>query len=628
MSFVNGLTKKIARITRFRWVPWVIVGVIFFVALSEEILQPPWLGNLSRYEQAVVWSLALVLLMVAYLIVDRAVFFLEERERDRQRAEEAEASVKRASQRLEAIFRLSQKFVEASDEDEIVELVLRIVVDLVGATGAAFVPLDEHGQPQTSISLGELPAPAMQDWVEYLATPAVRDRCNACENYAKLNTDRSCPLIKGPFANIFGVFCLPLHRGEREYGVLNLFISQKSQLDNDTQAFLQALMDETALALEGVHLRRREMNALRQMQAVRQKTDLPALLNALLEDVHLSLESDFAILMLCEPNDCFAEYNKGDIPNQARVFLQGVMQGVMASREALLLGDVASDPASNLGVRSVIAAPLFTLDRNSLGALLVANRRIEGFHQRQLSLLQTVAGQVALIVENANQMADLEYKILIQERTRLAREIHDGLAQTLGFLKLQVAQMQSYLARKDEDRLRQSMSLCYNTLSEAYQDARQSIDGLRISPSEQGVTGWLEQSAHEFQELSGLVVDLEEVQVYSGLLPEVQAQLIRIVQEALSNVRKHAQARHVTIVCREVENDLWLEIKDDGVGFSPEDVSGPSQHGLQGMRERAELIGADFQVASRTGQGTSIRIRLPLTNMGDVQNWYLGEVNP
>jgi signal transduction histidine kinase len=106
---------------------------------------------------------------------------------------------------------------------------------------------------------------------------------------------------------------------------------------------------------------------------------------------------------------------------------------------------------------------------------------------------------------------------------------------------------------------------------------------------------------------------VEGVDEKSDLAPEVQAQLIRIVQEALSNTRKHAEAQQVWVSCHTVSGELVLEIRDDGRGFSPEDVPGPSRHGMRGMRERAELIGAEFQVISRPQEGTTVRLRLPMT---------------
>ncbi|MCC7130621.1 MAG: GAF domain-containing sensor histidine kinase, partial [Anaerolineae bacterium] len=305
-------------------------------------------------------------------------------------------------------------------------------------------------------------------------------------------------------------------------------------------------------------------------------------------------------------------------PHKSRAFIDGIVQGVMSSGEPILLGNVSTDPddeSSSLDLRSLVAAPLLSSERALLGALLVGNRRARSIPHRQLALLQTIAGQVALVVQNASLMAELEYQSMIQERARLAREIHDGLAQTIGFLKLQASQLRSQVQRGDLERVQQNTDTIYRTLSEAYQDARQAIDGLRISPGECGLTGWLEQTTAEFSELSGLPVDLKIEAVQIGISSEVQAQLVRILQEALSNIRKHADARRVWVKIRETAQDFILEIRDDGQGFLPEDIASASRHGLRGMQERAELVGADFQVVSRPHEGTTVSLRLPLGDL-------------
>lgn len=587
---------------------WATGGGILLLALLHEIFLPPWVAAFSRPQRLALWGAVLALaLPAAYAALRLKAAY----DRLLQRVAESERQADAAYRRLNAIFHVSQRFVEASDENEVIQLALQLSVELTGGMGASFVPLNEHGQPLPAVNFGEMPFPVMTDWVEYLASPGVRSRCGACEARGQLHSDGTCPLLQGPFSGAIGMFCLPLRRAEREFGVLNLFIPNVDMLDPQTQAFLRTLVDETALALEGVRLRRRELEALRQMQAVREKTDLSTLMPTLLEDVRQTFESDFAILAE-KDGDPPARVVAGEFPAGSRPFLDGILHGTINSRKPLALGDVSGDPASAPGVTSLLAAPLLSAGGSALGVLLVGNCSGEPFHPRQLGLLQTVAGQVALVLQNANAMAELEYKIMFQERTRLAREIHDGLAQTLGFLKLQTAQLRNYLARNELDRLRQSADLCYTTLSEAYQDVRQAIDGLRIWPTESGLAGWLEQTVVEFEELSGIPVIVEGLEVEASFQPEVHAQLIRIVQEALSNVRKHARASRVVIALQKVNSDLWLEIRDDGLGFSPEDVPGPSQHGLRGMRERAELIGADFQVISRPEAGTTVRVTIPL----------------
>jgi len=219
---------------------------------------------------------------------------------------------------------------------------------------------------------------------------------------------------------------------------------------------------------------------------------------------------------------------------------------------------------------------------------------------------------LSTVVEDTDLIVEIEYQAMIQERFRLAREIHDGLAQTLGYLKLQAAQMKNYLSREDYGRIQAGFDHYYETLSEAYQDARSAIDGLRLGPAGGQVQTWLEESINNFREISDVQIAVRTMDSTSDIPPEVQAQLIRIVQEALNNVRKHARAKHVWVDCFERDHYLNLRIEDDGAGFTPEDTGWAYHHGLKGMQERAELICASFQVITRPGEGTTILLLLPV----------------
>jgi two-component system nitrate/nitrite sensor histidine kinase NarX len=625
MRFMRELYRKIKLTLEARWIPWLIVGIAISIALLREILQFPIFKAMSASGQVVFWVCALFLVGLISLLLARLNELYEQRDQLKAQLQGAESLVSEAYQRLEALFHVTQKFVEASDENEVVEPLLQMIVNLTGADGAAFVPLDEHGQPQSSFNFGSVPSPAVDDWLEYLASPRVREKCRICEEPDHLEKQSSCPLLQAPFEDTAGLFCLPVKRGEREYGVVTLFVSDLERVDARTRIYLRALIDETALGLESIHMRRRELAALRGMQSLRERTDLKALLNGLLGNVHRTLEADFAVMHVArgypaglETPVSEIELTAGVFPQQARLFINGILQGVIASREPVLLGDVAGDPFSPPGLRSLIAVPLLLPEGSALGVIVVGNRNSRSFSQRQLSLLQTIAGQVALVVQNAGLMAELEYKTMIDERARLAREIHDGLAQTLGFLKLQMAQMRGQLGRGELDRVHQIIDQSYLTLSEAYEDARQAIDGLRISPTEVGLHGWLEQTIQDFQEVSKIPVEFQEENVHLNLPAEIHVQLIRIVQEAFSNIRKHGQASRVWFEYRETQEEITIEIRDDGIGFFPEDVSHSSRHGLRGMRERAELIGADIQVISRPQEGTIVRLILSLENLSEV----------
>ena len=214
--------------------------------------------------------------------------------------------------------------------------------------------------------------------------------------------------------------------------------------------------------------------------------------------------------------------------------------------------------------------------------------------------------------QNADLLEQLEYQAVLEERSRLAREIHDGLAQTLAFLKIEAARMQRYISTGEVRSIDNTLQACYQTLSEAYLDARQAIDNLRRVPDE-ALSDWLQTTANEFSTLTGIEVRVSTGELEYSFKPSVKAQVIRIVQEALTNVRKHAQASTLSISALERDGEVQIEIRDNGMGFSPKDVQA-SQYGLRSMRERADSIGADFQVTSAPGAGTTVRLQIPIRN--------------
>jgi len=605
---------------RHNLVRWVVGAIALIVIGIYEGLELNWpaTGVRSLWNTLDVLFLAIIGAF-AYFSVDRILRLIEGRAALKDRLAEAEKALSEARRRQSTVVRLSQMFLDASDEDEVVDLALNLSRELLGARGAAFVPLDENAQPLGAKSLGDIPFSEASAWLEYLASPGVREACAACNDREQVK--HSCPLLVNAFQDATGVYCIPLRRDEQDFGILNLFFPPEVGVDADAQDLLKTIVDESTIAIESVRMRQKAMTTLRQIQSLREKTDLNSLLKDLIEGLRDTLEADFVLVTL---QDEGGNAGKGEIsvgaklPENARYLVDGILQSVKTSHEPVLLENAAGSMASSAGMRAIVAAPLLVQEVGTddllLGVILAASRRARAFNQRQLSILQMIAGQVSLVIQNVRLVAQLEYKTMIEERMRLAREIHDGLAQTLGFLKLKTAQMRNYIELKDDELLREAVDTSYNVLSEAYQDARQAIDGLRIS-SKDGFGDWLQQTVEEFQEYSGAVVTVYDPEIVADLPPEVNAQLIRIIQEALSNVRKHSGAKRVEITCRQAGGEIILEICDDGMGFNVEDVPGPSQHGLRGMRERAELIEADLQVISQSTQGTIVRLKLPLQEM-------------
>ena len=205
--------------------------------------------------------------------------------------------------------------------------------------------------------------------------------------------------------------------------------------------------------------------------------------------------------------------------------------------------------------------------------------------------------------------SEIETRAILGERMRLAREIHDGLAQTLAFLKIEVGRAERFLAQGKSDSAARVLHDTNRTLSDAYLDARQAIENLRRVP-DGSVSEWLKQVAEDFESVAGQSVEVD-LPLTRDLPTSTKVQMIRIVQEALTNVRKHAEASRVSLVARESEQDVVVEVRDNGRGFAV-DLPGATRFGLRGMRERAETIGAEIQVSSYPAVGTTVRLRVPL----------------
>lgn len=630
---------------RGRLVAWITTGLLLVIAVLVFSMDAIWENSLP-----LAWRVGfslLILFILGFLVfqsLNRISQSIEDQKHLLDQLKQAEQRTARVYQRLSTVFLISNRFVEAKDEKEIIDLVLRSTVELTGARGAAFVPLDEHGQPMSVVSYGEESVPITGALLEYLASPAVRDRCKVCGK--GLNFNSTCPLLKDPFDQSHELFCLPLQRGGHEYGVLTLFMPEAGCLDLETQTFLGSIMDETSLAIDGVRLRNRELDMVQQLQSIRHKNDFPQLLMALLNNAQQALESDFTLLFIYEPSLAALLKEKristgslpgihlpsgdfpagetlvsGTLPATIQPVITAIYPKVLESGGSFQHDDltkasfVPAEALPTLEIRSIVAVLLDQPSGAATGLIVSGSRYPRHFKSRQIDFLKVIGSQVGLVLENERQMAGLEYHAMIEERTRLAREIHDGLAQSLGLLKLQIAQMQKYMEHGEAERLQQILSSSYKTVSNAYQDARNAIDDLRIAPGGDSLSVWLNQVVADFQDH----VAAEKIRVHLSLEdvpieppPEVEVQLIRILQEAFNNIRKHASASQVWVSSMVKKGDFILEIRDDGKGFAPEDVIGPSHHGLKSMRERAELIGADFQVISLSQKGTVIRVSLPV----------------
>lgn len=203
-----------------------------------------------------------------------------------------------------------------------------------------------------------------------------------------------------------------------------------------------------------------------------------------------------------------------------------------------------------------------------------------------------------------------------RERERIAREMHDGLAQALGYLHMHLGSLEARISPGAQDGIRDELREMKKMAGEAYEEVRQSIFGLRTMVSRGlGLIPSLTEYLHDFSQQTGIPVELQigdsRATTFS---PEVEVQLVRIIQEALANIRKHAGATHA-VVRLDVEGDrCCVTVRDDGRGFDPGVISneGSRHFGLQSMRERAEGIAGSLEIETAPGMGTVVLVRVPI----------------
>lgn len=290
----------------------------------------------------------------------------------------------------------------------------------------------------------------------------------------------------------------------------------------------------------------------------------------------------------------------------------------------LRIADVTRDPRArgfpphHPVMRSLLAVPVRSGER-VVGDLYLAEKEgAREFGPEDQETLARFATQAALAIENARLHRRVKALAIAEERERIAREMHDSLAQVLTYVGTKGHAAWALLERGQPEKAAAQIGQLTEAARESYADVREHILGLRTSlGADRGLLGTLREYVARWGERtdvsSELSVDLpREHPIHLPATGELQ--LVRIVQEALSNARKHARATRVRVLLREVGGSLEVVVEDDGVGFDPAapDRGEFPRFGLATMRERAEDVGGTLQVDSRPGCGTRVVARLPL----------------
>ncbi|MCB8966642.1 MAG: hypothetical protein H6660_07070 [Ardenticatenaceae bacterium] len=333
-----------------------------------------------------------------------------------------------------------------------------------------------------------------------------------------------------------------------------------------------------------------------------------ALLNGALPDLELK---------------CFANDNQiGIVNSPIKIKNPLILDTLLYSKSYCSSAD---DPAHSLEElcffveQSARAAAIVSLnlDDKPIGALWIARYEEGAYSETDLIWLECLADQVVIAIQHGLMTSQLQSFSIIEERGRIAREMHDGLAQVLGYLNLQIQTLETLLKRGKQDALRLELEQMRQAVQLAHADVRENILSLRTTlANEKGLISAIDEYLNEFGIQTQIDTHFEnEVNGSLNLASLAEVQLVCILQEALTNVRKHAQANVVNVRIAQKQNGhqceyLLMEVIDNGVGFVTNE-NGKRSFGLQTMHERALAVGGELSVRSNPGNGTRIMCRFP-----------------
>ncbi len=413
---------------------------------------------------------------------------------------------------------------------------------------------------------------------------------------------------------------------------------KEERLDAGAQANQERLVNRLEEQVKKLTQANRELKLLNHVaQALTSTLNLKELLSVITQKVEITLEVESCSLLLIDETEdelvFAAASGRGarQLVGHRLSSRQGIVGWVIREKQSVLVNDVRRDPRFFEGIdemvnyetRSVICVPLRV--KSKIIGVIEAINKIEGqFDQSSLQLLDSLASTAALAIENARLYSDLQaerdHLIKKEEEIRrgIARDLHDGPTQMVSAISMNVEFIKK-LKEKAPERLDKELESLQALANEATNDIRNLLFGLHPTILEtQGLPSALEIYVERFFDRSGMVLSLDmPPDMEASISKEAEIVAFIIIQEAVNNARKHAEASEVVIKLRQTNDLFVIIIQDNGKGFDVNDTlydyDQRVSFGLSTMSERARLVNAKYKLHSKPGHGTSVILGLPLT---------------
>ncbi len=536
---------------------------------------------------------------------------------------------------LETLYRADDQMRRSVQLEEVLQALVVVAAEMLHADKTSVLVWDEprqrlavraaHGfHPDTIPAMSFVPGEGISTRVANSGEPiAVEDVANdpRIADHIRAINERE---------GIRSLVSVPIKLGDVVFGVFNVHSAQPRVFDADEQRRLLGLANRAALAIENARLfaqserRRREMEALyRADEMLHRSLQLQDVLTALVVVVTDILGADKSSVLVWDERHerlvigAARGYSVETIANLMFLPGQGIAGRVAVTGKPLFVEDARHDERTDPRIDAITApeqmlsyvcVPILVKDE-VWGVFSVNYREPRSFGEEDLRPLEGLAQRAAVAVQNAQLYERAQQVAVLEERQRLARELHDAVTQTLFSASL-IAEVLPRLWDRDPTQVRPRLDELRRLSRGALAEMRTLLLELRPSAlAEANLSDLLRQLVEATTSRGAVLVELNLVGEPRSLPADVNVGLYRLAQEALNNTCKHAEARHAWVEFTYGPGSAELEVRDDGNGFDTDPALVPAGHfGLRIMRERADALGATLRVESRVGGGTIVHV--------------------
>lgn len=557
---------------------------------------------------------------------------IAERQQTEDQLRSAHAELEKRSRQLSTLLDVSRHVTSTLEMEPLLNVILdqlQMVVEYTGATVFALegdmLRILVHRGPVSPDELIGLRFPLKQarinEEVVRLQEPVIIADVLDDTPLAYAFQATAGPRLRTTFRYIRSWLGVPLSSKERVMGLLTLDHSEPNVYTAAQAALVLAFAQQAAVALENARLydeTRQRADETRTLLAVQQaltsRLDAEAVLQMIADEARRLTGTLFSTVFLLEGDELRVSILSGEsgpglfvgyrMPVKGSATGLAVLSGQpVCVEDAMHDQRVNRDVVTRAALRSLLAAPLLLGDRK-IGAISVGNKRVDMFNAHDEWVLTMLASGAVIALENARLYAQSQQSAAMEERQRLARELHDAVTQTLFSASL-IAEVLPRLWERQPDETRRRLEELRQLTRGALAEMRTLLLELRPTALVEARPGdLLRQLGEAITGRSRLPIAVF-VEGDAVLPPDVQVGIYRIAQEALNNVVKHARASNVSVRLVFQPDAVVLTVEDDGCGFDLDHVAA-GHLGLGIMRERAAAIGAILQIDSRPGSGTRL----------------------